>query len=68
MSKWLNVLMGGIPIARLEQMDTGVLALEYNDRWLAADRIQIPLSLSLAARRKEAYRGGCRQLSLESAS
>jgi serine/threonine-protein kinase HipA len=47
MSKWLNVLMGGIPIARLEQMDTGVLALEYNDRWLAADRIQIPLSLSL---------------------
>jgi serine/threonine-protein kinase HipA len=47
MSKWLNVLMGGIPIARLEQRDTGVLALEYDDRWLAADRIQIPLSMSL---------------------
>lgn len=47
MSKWLNVLMGGISIARLEQMHTGVLALEYDNRWLAADRIQIPLSLSL---------------------
>ena len=47
MSKPLQVLMGGIPVGRLEQMATGVLNFEYNDRWLAADRIQIPLSLSL---------------------
>src|SRR5262245_59810788 len=47
MSKRLQILMGGIPIGRLDQMDTGVLAFEYEDRWLAADRIQIPLSLSL---------------------
>jgi serine/threonine-protein kinase HipA len=47
MSKRLNVLMGGIHIGRLEQMDTGVLTFEYDDRWLAADKIQIPLSLSL---------------------
>jgi serine/threonine-protein kinase HipA len=47
MSKGLNVLMGGIPVGRLEQMDAGVLAFEYDDRWLAADRIQIPLSMSL---------------------
>ena len=47
MSKFLNVLMGGVPVGRLEQLDTGVLSFEYADRWLAADRIQIPLSMSL---------------------
>ncbi|APG15093.1 MULTISPECIES: type II toxin-antitoxin system HipA family toxin [Bradyrhizobium] len=47
MSKFMNVLMGGVPIGRLEQMDTGVLAIEYADGWLAADRVQIPLSMSL---------------------
>ncbi|WP_316397908.1 HipA N-terminal domain-containing protein [Bradyrhizobium sp. 33ap4] len=43
----MNVLMGGVPIGRLEQKDTGVLDIEYADRWLAADRVQIPLSMSL---------------------
>ncbi|MGY4158125.1 serine/threonine-protein kinase HipA [Bradyrhizobium sp. USDA 4461] len=54
MSKFLNVLMGGVPIGRLEQMNSGVLGLQYADRWLAADRIQIPLSMSLplAARKQ----------------
>ncbi|RXG83611.1 hypothetical protein [Bradyrhizobium zhanjiangense] len=42
----MNVLMGGVPIGRLEQMDAGVLAIEYVDRWLAADRVQILLSMS----------------------
>ena len=47
MTKQLNVLMGGIPVGRLEQTSNGTLALEYDDRWLAATPIQIPLSLSL---------------------
>lgn len=47
MSKILHVLMGGIPVGRLEQRQTGVLTFEYADRWLAADRVQLPLSMSL---------------------
>jgi serine/threonine-protein kinase HipA len=45
--KHLHVLMGGIMIGRLEQSANGSLSFEYNDRWLAATRQQIPLSLSL---------------------
>jgi serine/threonine-protein kinase HipA len=45
--KQLQVLMGGIPVGRLEQTATGTLTFEYDERWLAATRIQIPLSLSL---------------------
>jgi serine/threonine-protein kinase HipA len=45
--KQLHVLMGGVPVGRLDQTSTGTLAFEYDDRWLAAASIQIPLSLSL---------------------
>lgn len=64
----MNVLMGGVPIGRLEQMDAGVLAIEYADRWLAADRVQIPLFDVPASRRQEALRREGGQLSLETAS
>jgi serine/threonine-protein kinase HipA len=47
MSKELGVLMGGIPVGRLEQAATGTLTFEYDERWLAATKVQIPLSLSL---------------------
>jgi serine/threonine-protein kinase HipA len=39
--------MGGIPVGRLEQSATGALTLAYDERWLAATKVQIPLSLSL---------------------
>jgi serine/threonine-protein kinase HipA len=53
MSTQLQVLMGGIPVGRLEQATSGALLFEYDDRWTAATQIQIPLSLSipLAAKR-----------------
>lgn len=47
MSKTLHVLMGGVPVGSLEQLTTGALTFEYADRWLAAERVHLPLSMSL---------------------
>jgi serine/threonine-protein kinase HipA len=45
--KTLHVLMGGIPIGSLEQLQNGRVRLTYADEWLADEATQIALSLSL---------------------